>query len=308
MKQAFIYLTLRCNNHCPMCYMRNHYSKIEEIDFEDARLLLQSLMQEGVEKVTFLGGEPTMYTRLNDLLWVVKELQIPFVRLQTNGQFDESLLSSSAIVNCVDAITFSLDGHTAELNEKMRKGADYEMSIRNITRSLTLGKKIAVNTTISGVNIDYTCSIINHIRNMGVQHLYLNLFFDAGKGGTDQDTMGVLPQKWKKTYDDIIDNYSNSHMRIKLPVGFSDDRHVSNSCLGKNLERIYVMPNLDMYSCILFINNPQFKLQHYALRKSEVHNAYGNKQCHEHCIYLKDEYLWGRPMCLYNKRNVGISK
>jgi molybdenum cofactor biosynthesis enzyme MoaA len=61
--QVFMYITDRCNLECEQCIYKpsiNHFIN-EEIALDDALGLLYEFHEMGATKVTFLGGEPTIY-------------------------------------------------------------------------------------------------------------------------------------------------------------------------------------------------------------------------------------------------------
>lgn len=63
LKQVFMYITDKCNIACEQCIYKpsiNHYIN-EEIPLNDALELLRTFKKLGASKVTFLGGEPTLY-------------------------------------------------------------------------------------------------------------------------------------------------------------------------------------------------------------------------------------------------------
>src|ERR1700720_2163372 len=61
--QVFMYITDRCNLECEQCIYKPSISHFinEEIEFSTALELLRNFRSIGASKVTFLGGEPTLY-------------------------------------------------------------------------------------------------------------------------------------------------------------------------------------------------------------------------------------------------------
>ena len=61
-KQVFVYITSRCQLHCRQClYKPLLCSKSTDIDYETLKELLTVFKSLGAYKVSFLGGEPTLY-------------------------------------------------------------------------------------------------------------------------------------------------------------------------------------------------------------------------------------------------------
>jgi radical SAM protein with 4Fe4S-binding SPASM domain len=78
---VYVEVTRKCNLHCAHCLIRN-----EDItmDVEDAKRVLDDLVRERVFKVYFTGGEPLLYTGLEELLAHLKGRPI-WSLVQTNG-------------------------------------------------------------------------------------------------------------------------------------------------------------------------------------------------------------------------------
>ncbi len=98
LKQVFMYITDRCNCACSQCIYKpniNHYIN-EEIPLGEALSLLKLFKSLGASKVTFLGGETTLYGSSENrkpLLNLIKETKVigyEYVRLDTNGQLIQS--------------------------------------------------------------------------------------------------------------------------------------------------------------------------------------------------------------------------
>src|SRR5437868_4112315 len=99
--QVFMYITDRCNLECEQCIYKPSISHFinEEIALDDALGLLQAFRALGAGKVTFLGGEPTLYGHrdggrpLLDLIDGTRDLGYDYVRLDSNGQRIAGLLA-----------------------------------------------------------------------------------------------------------------------------------------------------------------------------------------------------------------------
>ena len=95
LRQVFLYLVDKCNLNCVQClYKLDIGFQVEkkEIDFEDAVKLISDFKEMGAKKLTLMGGEPTLYKSLLELIKKSKELGYEYVRIDTNGQFNSSLL------------------------------------------------------------------------------------------------------------------------------------------------------------------------------------------------------------------------
>src|SRR5882757_8699935 len=116
--QVFMYITDRCNLECEQCIYKPSISHFinEEIELDTALDLLSTFRAIGASKVTFLGGEPTIYGHrqggkpLLDLIGGTSELGYEYIRLDTNGQKTEQFLGQDDFRK-LDEVAFSLDGY-----------------------------------------------------------------------------------------------------------------------------------------------------------------------------------------------------
>lgn len=86
-RQLIIQLTDRCNAHCPQCGMRagNGFARTS-LSLADGRRLIDHAAHQGVEFLSFTGGEPLLL--IDDLLALIRHAQergIPYIRTGTNG-------------------------------------------------------------------------------------------------------------------------------------------------------------------------------------------------------------------------------
>lgn len=100
-KQVFFYLTDECNLRCTHCLYKPNLvfqNKEREISLETAQALASDFRELGASKLTIIGGEPTLYgvsqnrEPLLHLINTVKNLGYEYVRIDTNGIFDNTLL------------------------------------------------------------------------------------------------------------------------------------------------------------------------------------------------------------------------
>lgn len=62
------FITSRCNNRCDDCFFQSYLGK-EEVDLEYYKSYVKEKKEtDGLEKINLLGGEPTLYSRLDELL------------------------------------------------------------------------------------------------------------------------------------------------------------------------------------------------------------------------------------------------
>ena len=101
-------LTNKCNRECAYCYnCSSRHPAFKDLPFEAVMELLEQAAEYGIRSIGWLGGEPTLYSRLEEVLRRSKELGIENV-LFTNGSLLTGKLWKS-IGPGVDRMMFHLD-------------------------------------------------------------------------------------------------------------------------------------------------------------------------------------------------------
>jgi MoaA/NifB/PqqE/SkfB family radical SAM enzyme len=131
--QLVIQLTDKCNAHCPQCGMRvtEKYQRAK-LPFDDVKRILDVAAQNGVQAVSFTGGEPfLLFDELSCLMKYAGQLGITLIRTGTNGFFFRNS-NNSNFKSRIKAIAeklaetpvrnfwISIDSAVPEIHEKMR--------------------------------------------------------------------------------------------------------------------------------------------------------------------------------------------
>ena len=112
--QVFLYVTDECNIRCTQCYYKPWLKKGHaEMPTNVALSLLQKFRELGAIKLSFLGGEPTLYGQADGneplpyLIEAARGIGFEYIRMVTNGLFDQTLLQDERLRG-IDEITFSI--------------------------------------------------------------------------------------------------------------------------------------------------------------------------------------------------------
>lgn len=159
-------ITSRCNDNCTFCY-RNPNNK--ELDFESNKIILKKLIDFGVDKISFVGGEPLLYAKLYDLVrWGIMyaegktQFSITTNTILLTELIDEEISLNEReikkILELFDWITFSLDAPNREIQNRMGRNKFHYERVIKILQYLNdsqFSKKIKINTVVSNLNKGY---------------------------------------------------------------------------------------------------------------------------------------------------------
>lgn len=167
-------ITSQCNEHCGFCY-RNQNNK--ELDFESNKIILKKLIDFGVDKISFVGGEPLLYSDLFKLIewgkFYAKNKTI--FSITTNAILLTNIIDNKIVVDeekinkiseLFDWITLSLDAPNSILQSLMGRNVyhyDRVVAILGYINLKSNNKKVKINTVVSKINIDSMMELYNEL-------------------------------------------------------------------------------------------------------------------------------------------------
>jgi radical SAM protein with 4Fe4S-binding SPASM domain len=175
-------ITRRCNLHCAHCYSSSQDKAYAgELDFQEARRLLEDLSKFKVPALLLSGGEPTCRHDLPEIVSLATSLGVRIV-LSTNG----TLLSKDLVKRLSEAglnrVGISLDG-TERTNDKFRgsRGA-YAAALAGIRNALGAGMRVSLRVTVTKWNAADLPALFDLCEREGVQRLCVYHLAYAGRG------------------------------------------------------------------------------------------------------------------------------
>jgi MoaA/NifB/PqqE/SkfB family radical SAM enzyme len=305
--QVFLYVTQRCNIRCVTCYALDQLERSDDLDVPDVLRLLADLRRAGASRLSFLGGEPTIYRPLGDVATAARELGFGFVRVNTNGMFGRALLDDPRM-RAISVWCFSIDGATAEVNDSIRKGSRLHRVVENMRLAVERGFEVRANATITSKNLAQVFDIISLVQETGAAEVNLNVMFLMGYALDHQD-LSVTPDAWLATYRDIVRRHREFAIRIKLPPAFATldelahHRARGHRCLAVDRTRLYVTANGDAYPCLAFIDDPRQRVAAYADgRLQETPTPLPDSDdVHNYCHFVQMRADHHVPLCIFYK-------
>lgn len=280
LKQVFLYITDECNLKCIHCLYKPNLTfhlKEKEIQLETALALISDFREMSASKLTFIGGEPTLYGASEDnkplltLISEAKKLRYEHIRISTCGMFDSALLLKTDFKK-LDEIAFSLDGFSPEIHDKIRGEDTFNKCVSNIRKAVELGYKVSITCCLHKglLGRDKDRNLLLDLMIQFAESLNVNLvnFHDLFKTGVPMDTWtGELDpsvEEWVNVYEEIRRNIENGKYKIsvRLPVCFITWEEFKRSpeyygyCPAKMGERVMVHPDGIIRICSNLICTP----------------------------------------------------
>lgn len=152
LKSINFHLFPSCNERCSYCFATFGGAR-QRLSAEQAEAVIRLLASLGLEKLTFVGGEPTLHPALPRLLRVARELGLTTV-LVTNGARLSALLDVAAAD--LDWVGLSIDSGREDVQRVLGRGkGDYvATSVAYLQRARSLGLRTKLNTVVTALNVD----------------------------------------------------------------------------------------------------------------------------------------------------------
>jgi MoaA/NifB/PqqE/SkfB family radical SAM enzyme len=276
--QVFFYITDDCNLRCEQCLYKPLLKKDSEIQLETALTLAETFRDMGAFKLTIMGGEPTRYGHkegnksLLTLIRKAKEMGYKYTRIDTNGQFDSTLLDQPEFKR-LDELSFSLDGHTPEINDPLRGRGSFNKCVFNMRKAVELGYNVHITCCIHRRNVGrdedgnfLIDSMIRFASSMGVRKINFHGIF---KHGVARDNwIGetyISPEEYAELFEAITQNieFGQYDIPVRIPQErlltqeeFDENPDYFGYCPVKLGERVLVHPNGQIRVCALLIGTP----------------------------------------------------
>jgi len=272
--QIFLYLTDTCNLRCIQCLYKTELTfqlKRKEIPFHEAISLMTQMYHLGATKVTFMGGEPTLYKKLPELIATAKQIGYSYVRMDTNGMFDESILDNP-LFHQVDEITFSIDGYDPLTNDLLRGKGSFNKCLANILAAVSKSYNVHTTSCVhSGlVKPDENTGelglirLIRFLKGIGVNTVNMH---DLLKSGIPRDvwsgSVATTVPEYMYAFAEVqryISSEKDTSIRMPQCViekeKFDENPYYYGYCSVKQYDRILAFPNGMLRVCSLMIGTP----------------------------------------------------
>lgn len=195
-------ITHYCNEKCKFCY-RDKIS--QDLSLEENMKILDNMLQSGVKKITFAGGEPLLYPGILELIQYAHD-RGAITSLTTNGILvtDELLEKCEGIL---DWFTLSLDGPDPETQTKMTRHKGHYDNVVRILSTINekkLSIKVKVNTIVSNINKEDVIRMVPFMKAYGIDRWKLFQFVPLrGDACVNQEAFEISDLEYKKVWEEV---------------------------------------------------------------------------------------------------------
>ena len=140
-----VILTEKCNLNCFFCHREGCEKNDYSISKEEMYEYISMLIRQGIRKIKLMGGEPTLYPNLVEMIKKLKKIDSRLdISIITNG-IAKKQIYNQIIEAGIDRINVSLHGYNTELFTSITRGTERQLiqmfeSIDYLKAKKVLGK------------------------------------------------------------------------------------------------------------------------------------------------------------------------
>ncbi len=204
-------ITTRCNMVCGFCFGSERSA---ELNTEQAKIVLDNLVQSGFKSIGFTGGEPLIRRDIDELLKHAYLGNLELV-LSTNGTL---LFEHLEPINLyVDWLGLPLDGYNPNTNDSMRSLPGHfakMMKILDLIRDKTLLPKIKIGTVVSKLNVNHVEGIGSILEDVPIQTWKLYQFTPLERGRENKELFTLQDAVFEEISNRVRERFPKLHIVV----------------------------------------------------------------------------------------------
>jgi radical SAM protein with 4Fe4S-binding SPASM domain len=224
-------ITYKCNNRCEWCYASsNEPQEVKELDRNRISPVLNLLKNLGIKRTILIGGEPTMFPYLKEVLEGHKDVGLK-TGMVTNGRKLSQRDFSKMVKNRgIDSLTVSIEGHNSQSHDKITQvSGSYSEAIKGIYVANEEGIKVSTNTVITRKNHTGLERIADSLIELPIESIGFNVCGPCFGGAKDNSLMmppQISSEAFQRVYD-YIKSQSGKRSRLitPTPLCLFDEEH-----------------------------------------------------------------------------------
>ena len=288
---AHLLLTNRCNLDCRYCFVDVNTIHKSDLQLEEWKKIISQLYERSCVSITLMGGEPLLFSGLDDLATYAKSLGLN-VDLITNGIGIEKHIDT---ILKIDSVMVSIDGNEQE-NDINRGKRSFFYANKAIKLLKEKNIPVRINCVVTHQNKNAIPWLLKYAKE-SITPVTFNLPSDFPSGAKDLEKEVMLnDEEVREFYSHLLEYKQNDkkisslilasdeiiNQTLAYPVPYKeiiwrtadDQMNSNNTCLFGQIW-VHINSNGDIYPCSQLWNTPD-KFQPKNVRKDGLDSALEN--------------------------------
>lgn len=243
---CWLTLNRQCNLRCKWCYAQDtDFKPTDDMNFSLACQIIDLCSEIGIKHITLIGGEPTLYNYLFDVIEYAKKKNIK-TGIVTNGVklSDKSFLMQ--LINAgISSISISLKGENKKAFYSICNVDAFDLVMNGIDNCSKANIPFSVSMVLTNENIPSFIDGLVEAQKRGAKSFHLSFCYEFNMDYCSTNLLSLmnvveLPKKFKSCYSSLKEKIKGKFSLFQtLPLclwekSFVDemikDNHVSSVC------------------------------------------------------------------------------
>lgn len=175
-KGSWLTVNRACNMRCEWCYAAGtEFDTKRNMNIDLAYQLIDVMADLNVKSMVLIGGEPTLYKHLIEIINYANERSILPVMVTNGVRFSDKDFCKRVLDAGLKKVTISLKGTSEEQYVKLTSSKGFTKMIKGVENLRSLGIEPSFEITIVKEYLDNLEELFTELANIGVNHLTVDL-------------------------------------------------------------------------------------------------------------------------------------
>jgi MoaA/NifB/PqqE/SkfB family radical SAM enzyme len=248
MKRIALNITNKCNFSCKTCL--REFERGIDLDLDIIRKVIPEIKKLNCRHISITGGEPILHSRFEEILEIIVSARINFNSVSNGFLWERYLPIMKKYKDHLTHMSFSLDGSTANIHDKIRKKGSFAKVIEGIENFKKEGIGVVIATCLNKINKDDQENIISLVRKLGALR---HIFTTALETNFNKDIV-LSEEERKDCLDGISISQKASSVGLRACASLTKSDSVS-FCDELNLNGLMINPHGELALCCDTIRN-----------------------------------------------------
>ncbi|MCP2318262.1 radical SAM additional 4Fe4S-binding SPASM domain-containing protein [Nocardia amikacinitolerans] len=266
-RNVYLYITEACQLRCEHCYMGERLERALKMQPQQIVDTLTVWRKMGGDKLTILGGEPTLHPFYVDSIRAASKIGYGHVITTTNAQQPARKKFAKLEPSDFAYVQVSLDGGSAETHDAVRGQGTFDIAMETTAELCDRGFDTRIICTVNKANEQDVLNLLDIADDIGASLVKYHVFSTIGTGHGNPD-MAMTPPEWVAFCDTLEDAAPEYETRVWFQPTYARrdqmERYAGEGyqgCIGRTLDRISIFPDGRAYVCSYLFDTDMYFAQ-----------------------------------------------
>jgi len=225
-------VTRRCRFNCLHCRANAGAAADDELNKQQCKKIMAAVAKFCKPIIILTGGEPMERTDIFELVKYGRKLRMKMVMASCGYLINDESITKLKQAG-VSALSFSLDGSSAETHDKIRQAEGaFDATTRAAKIARQAGMRFQFNTTISKINIDEVAGIVELAKRLGAYCFNAFILVPTGRGAKIADEI-LSPVQYEFLLNELLRLKLEASIEVRVTCGPQFARICKETRAGK---------------------------------------------------------------------------